>query len=222
MSFASTFGFSLVSPLVELWNNFLRAVPGLIGGIIIIALGYVVGSAFSILVHKFLEKSGLDAHIRKAGVAYSIGFVSVSNLVGGITKWYIFSLFLLPASQLMKLGVLSELLHDFALWIPNLIAAVVILLIGLVIADYLADKMLHAKRKGVRLASTAVRWFLIFFVGMTALDQLGFNISFAQTTTMIVIGGFALGIAIAIGLGFGFALKEEAKKTIKHIKKGVQ
>ncbi len=222
MSFASTFGFSLVSPLVELWDNFIRAIPGLVGGLIIIAIGYVVGHAFSILVHKFMERSGVDNHIRKAGLAYSIGFVSISNLAGGITKWYIFSLFLLPASQLMRLGVLSDLLHDFALWIPDLIAAVVILLIGLIIADYIADRMLHAKRKGVRLASTAVRWFLIFFVGMTALDQLGFNVSFATTTTLILVGGFALGIAIAIGIGFGFALKEEAKQTIKHIKKGVQ
>ncbi|MBI2133868.1 hypothetical protein HYU11_04255 [Candidatus Woesearchaeota archaeon] len=213
--------FSLMYPLFELWDSFARAVPSIIGGLFVIAVGYVVGAAFGFLTHRFLEKSGIDHHVKRAGVAHSIGFVSISNLAGGITKWYVFSLFLIPASEIMRLGTISTLLRDLATWIPDLIAAVIILLVGLIISDYIADRMLHAKRKGVKLASSAVRWFLIFFVAMTALDQIGINISFATTTSLILVAGFALGLAIALGLGFGFALKEEAKTTIKHIKKNV-
>ncbi len=210
---------ALAVPLMGIWDGFLGMVPNLVAGILLLIVGYVVGSAFAYILKTFLVHSRIDDHIRKAGVAHSIGFISISNLASGLLKWYIFALFLLPVAEFMKLGLISSLLKDFALWIPDLIAAIVILLFGLIVADYLADRMLHAKRKGVRLFSSFVRWFIIIFVVLTALDQVGVDISLATNTTLILAAGFALGVAIALGLGFGLALKDEAKSTIKQFKK---
>ncbi|MBI3034307.1 hypothetical protein HYY72_04045 [Candidatus Woesearchaeota archaeon] len=221
MSFLQNTGNALLDPLVILWDKFVTIIPGIIGGLLVIAIGYIVGMAFGYLLHKFLEHLKLDDQIRKAGVAHSIGFISVSNLIGALLKWYIVALFIVPAAELMRLGVLSTFLKDFARWIPGLIIAIIIVLAGLIITDYLADRMLHARRKGVRAFSAATRWFLIIFVMLTALNQIGIDVSLASSTTLILVAGLSIGLAIAVGLGFGLAMKEEAKGIIKQLKKGL-
>jgi hypothetical protein len=137
-----------------------------------------------------------------------------------LVKWYIFTLFLLPAADFLRFGVLSSLLKEFALWVPHLLIAVIIFLFGLVLADFDADKILHAKRKGVNLVSRVVRWVVIAFIGLIALGQAGVNVELATNTTLILMAGIALGAGAALGIGFGLALKDEAKGIIKHVKKG--
>ncbi len=214
-------GDALIDPLVTLWNGFATALPNILAAVVVLAAGYIVGSAFGFLFKRLLEHAKVDEHLRKAGVAHSIGFISIPNLAGGLLKWYVFALFLLPAAGFMKLGVLEDLLRDFALWLPNLLLGIIILLTGLIIADYIADRMLHSKRKGTKLLSSAARWFIILFVGIIALNQIGIDVSLAADTTLILVAGFALGLAIALGLGFGFAIRDEAKSIIKNMKKGL-
>ncbi len=213
-------GSAMLDPVVTLWNEIILALPGVILGLLVLVIGYVVGSAFGFVLRRFLEHAKLDDHVKKAGVAHSIGFISISTLSGSLLKWYVFSLFLLPVTKVMGLGSISSLLYDFALWIPHLIAAIIILLLGVIIADYIADRMLHAKRSGVKLFSSAVRWFIILFVALTALDQVGIDVSLATNTTLVLVAGLSLGIALALGIGFGFALKDEAKGIIRKVKKG--
>ena len=221
MTLIQATGDALLNPLVELWNGFALALPSIVAAIVVLAVGYIVGSAFGFLLKRFLEGAKVDEHLRKMGVSHSIGFISVPNLAGGLLKWYVVALFLVPAAGFMKLGVLENLLREFALWIPNLLLGIIIILVGLVISDYIADRMLHSKRKGTRLFSTITRWFLIAFVGIIALNQIGIDVSLAENTTMIIIAGFAIGVAIALGLGFGMALKDEAKGVLKNLKKGL-
>jgi hypothetical protein len=219
VSYFEDIGMSILNALVGLWNGFASALPGLFAAIVLLLMGYIVGSAFGMLVHKILDKAQVDAHIRRAGFAHSIGFISVPRMLGAVTKWYIFALFLVPAAETLKFVTLSTLLVSFALWVPKLIAAVVIILLGLVLADFLADKMLHAKRKGVQIASGLVRWFVIIFIVIIALQQIGIDVDLLANTTLIIIAGAAIGLGIAIGWGFGAAIKDEAKGMIKSMKK---
>lgn len=212
-------GQGITAALTQMWGSFASALPGLFAAIVLLLVGYTIGSAFGFLVHKILDKAQIDAHIRRAGFAHSIGFVSVPKLTGAITKWYVFALFLVPAAEVLNFVTLSSLLKQFALWVPNLIAAIVILLFGLVLADFLADKMLHAKRKGVRFASGVVRWFVIIFVTVMAIQQVGVDVSLMTNATLILVGGVALGLGIALGWGFGAALKDEAKGIVKNLRK---
>ncbi|MBI4439144.1 hypothetical protein HY640_04385 [Candidatus Woesearchaeota archaeon] len=214
-------GNAILGSLQLLFNNFVLSLPNMVSGLLVILIGYIVGMAFGFLVQKLFEHGGVDEYMRKAGVAHSIGFLNVSHLAGGLMKWYVFALFLAHASSLMDLGIISELLFRLARWVPDMIVAIIILLVGLVIVDYIADRMLHAKRKGVRLISTAVRWLLLLFVGITVLKQVGVDVSLAEGTTLILVAGIALGTAVALGIGFGVALKDEAKSIFKNLKKVV-
>ena len=161
----------LLETLQELWAKFISTIPGIVSAVVVIALGYLIGSAFGLLFTKFLEAIKADTHLKKAGLAHSIGFINVAHLGGGLLKWYIFATFLSQAAELVSLGPLSLSLKNFANWLPNLFIAVIIILAGLIFADMVADRMLHAKRRGVRMVSTGVRWLMILFVVLVALGQ---------------------------------------------------
>lgn len=217
MPYLESTGQALIDPLVEIWNQFALALPGLIAAIIILLIGFIVGSAFGLVLRKILEKAKIDLHLKKAGV--SIGFIDVAHFFGGVLKWWIITLFMIPATEKLEFGVVSEMVQKFAMWLPNLIAAFVILVLGVLAADIIADKMLHARRKGVRLLSSIIRWVIIIYAILIAADQVGLEMQLATNTALLIVAAIAMGLAIAIGLGFGFALKDEAKNIIKNIKK---
>ncbi len=218
-SYLESTGQALLNPLTELWNRIVDVIPGILAAAIVVIVGYIVAAAFGMLFHRFLDAAKVDAHLKKAGLSHSIGFLSIANLGGALLKWYIFALFLVQATGFMRLGVLSDQLSKLATWLPSLFAAVIIMLVGLIISDFFADRMLHAKRRGVRVFSSIVRWFAIIFVALIALRKIGIDVSLASNTILLLIGGAAIGIAIALGIGFGFAMKDEAKLIMKHLKK---
>ncbi len=218
-SYLETTGNALLSPLTELWTRIVEVIPGILAAAIVLVVGYIIAAAFGLLFHRFLDAAKVDAHLKKAGLSHSIGFLSISNLGGALLKWYVFALFIVQAAGFLRLGILSEQLSNLAGWLPSLFAAVIIMLAGLVVSDFFADRMLHAKRRGVRVLSSVVRWFAIIFVGLIALEKVGINVSFATNTVLLLIGGAALGLAVAIGIGFGYAMKDEAKLMVKHLKK---
>lgn len=212
-------GRALLDPLVVIWNSFADALPKVLGALIILIIGYLVASLVGYLVLKLLEKSKIDEQLKKSGLAHSIGFLKISGVGGGLVKWYVFAVFLLEAARTLDLGSISTLLENFAQWLPNLLVAIIILLIGLIISDYFADRMLHAKRKGVRFSSTLVRWVLVVFFIIAALEQARIQISLAENVLIVVAAGISLAFGLAFGLGFSYAIKDEAKKIIKDIRK---
>jgi len=217
MPYLEATGQALVDPLVEIWNQFALALPGLIAAAVILIIGLIVGSAFGLVLRKLLEKAKIDLHLKKAGV--SIGFIDVAHFFGGVLKWWIVALFLIPAADKLNFGAVSEMIQKFSEWLPNLIAAAVILVLGVIAADVIADKMLHAKRKGVKLLSSVVRWVIIIYTLLIAAQQVGINVTLATNTALIIVGALAVGLAIALGIGFGAAFKDEAKNIIRAIKK---
>lgn len=217
MTYFESTGAALIDPLEQLWNGFAVALPGIVAALVIIIVGLIVGSAVGLLVKKLIEHARLDLHLKKAGMA--VGFIHLASVIGSLVKWYIFAVFLIPAAEQLNLGVLSELLQRFALWLPNAIAAIAILVFGVIGSDFIADRMLHAKRSGVKLLSEIVRWVLIIYVVLIALDQVGVNVSLATNTALILVAALATGLALAFGIGFGFAFKDEAKGMIKHLKR---
>ncbi|HLD96887.1 MAG TPA: hypothetical protein VI934_00930 [Candidatus Nanoarchaeia archaeon] len=212
-------GEALRDPLLRIWQGFYDLIPSMIAGVLVIVFGYILSSLIGALVHMVLNALKVDDHLRKARVAHSIGFINLAMLGGALTKWYVFALFLVEAAALFKFGTLSTHLDFLARLLPKVFGAVLLVLGGLIVADLAADKMLHAKRKGVRFASAAVRWVIIISVIITALNQIGLNVSFVSNAVLILFGSIGVGLALAIAIGFSNAFKDESKSIVKYVKK---
>ncbi len=203
-------------PLLKIFNAFVEAVPGIIAAILILILGYLIGSFVAHLFKKLLDKTHLvELLIKKVGLQAEIGTWDITGLLALFVKWSIFVVFLNPAADVVRLDTLAEFFLDIALWIPNIIVAIVIMLGGLVLAEYIAKKIRQTRAKKESLLAGLAKVIVIVYAALISLRQLGIKVSFAENSFLIILAGIAFGLALAFGLG----LKDEAKDLVKGIRK---
>ena len=218
--FLTTTGEAIADPLIRIWNSLVDTLPGIVAAIIIIAVGYIIAGVLGWLVQKGLSKTKLDEKIEESGRGDAIGHLQLSTFFGQVVRWYVFVAFLIPAASLLQLGHLSELLTSLVLWLPSLIAASIIVVFGLLAADYVADKIKHMRNKWIHAGSMVVRILIIFFILDIALKEIGINVSIAENTFLILLGGVVLAAALAVGLGFGLGgMKKESEKIMHKLKR---
>jgi hypothetical protein len=139
--------------------------------------------------------------------------------VGTIVKWYVFIAFLSAAVDLVQLGVLSGFLQTVVSWLPNLIVAVILVLLALVVADYVDKKVQETKIKGAELVGKTLYIAILVLVGVIALNQIGIDVSLLQNLILLVVGSVAVGVALALGISLGLGMKDDAKKFVKDLKR---
>ena len=107
----SATGNLILDPLYTLWISFIGILPGIIAALLILILGYSVAFLIGHVIKVALEKVGLNRHIQKAHLSKSVGHTNVPGLVGELTKWFIFIIFLQVAAEVLNLGSLSGILN---------------------------------------------------------------------------------------------------------------
>ena len=195
-------------------------IVGFIIAILILIVGYFIGAFVGFVVKKAVEKTKLEKWLEKTGRIDALGGLEPPALIGALTKWWVFSLALFIAADYIELKTVSGFLQSVAMWIPHLLAGILILIAGLIIADFAADSMAKAKKlKGVKLISPLIRILVIIYFLTIALEVIGIRVVLAQTTLLIVISGIVLALALAIGIGFGFGFRRQAEKILTNLEK---
>jgi len=217
--FAQT-GTVILDPLYTLWLSFRDILPRLVLAIIILIIGYFIALILGHAVRIVLEKLGLDAKVRQAQITKAIGHTHIPAILGEVTKWYIFIIFLQQAVAILSLGTLTGLLDNFVMWVPNVIAAVLIILFGFAVAHIVEIKMTeNSKLKGVVGVAKIIKVILLVMVFVVAIKQIGIEIGLLENAILILLGGFALGVALALGISMGLGLKGDAHKIFFDWKK---
>lgn len=220
MAFVSQLGASIIEPLFSIWNSLVTTIPGIVGAVVILVFGYLVGVLFGRIVHEVLDKVKAEKWlVEKTNLVSVLGYFKLSKFVGLITKWYIFILFLPPAASIISLEPLAVFLLQIATWVPSVIAAVLLALVGLMSSKYVEKKISETKAKAADLIGSAAKVVIIVFTVLIVLDQIGVRVAVAQTSFLIILAGIMLGLALMLGIGFGLAFKEEAHGIIKDVKK---
>jgi hypothetical protein len=213
LDFLKDVGQEAVSPLVNLWNSIVFVIPGIVAAILILIIGYLIALVIGKGVKRLVRISKLDDWMVKKKLHDAIGGLKLSNVTGKLVKWWIFILFLVPATNIIKLGSLSSILRDFVVWFPNLIVAVIVILIGLVLAHVFAETAGNAKKlKGIKWVSTSIYVATIIVFASISLKQIGIDVAFPETIVFIVLSG----VMIAFAIGFGLGLKPHAEDIIKN------
>lgn len=218
--FLTTTGEALTSPLLNLWISFVQLLPSLIASVIILIIGYVVAYIMGHAVKVILWKLGLDKQIEKAKMSKALGRMRLSSILGEITKWYIFIVFLQAAVDLVNLGTLSVLLQEFVMWLPNVIAASLVIIFGLYLAHFITIKVReHTEVRGGKVLTGILNVVILFIVIVIALEQIGINVGILTNTFLILLSALSIGVALAIGLSFGLGTQKNAQKQLEKLKK---
>ncbi|MBD3203245.1 hypothetical protein GF327_03055 [Candidatus Woesearchaeota archaeon] len=210
----------ILEPTYRVLSNILLAIPGIIYAAIIIIFGWIIASIIKKIAKKILIKIiKIDTHLKKHGLDDALGDARLSNVLSVLIYWWVFLVFIGEAALQLNLGMISNLLIRFISWTPDLMYAILLVIGGVYLADFLTDKLKKSENIWVDRIGFILEPVIIFFVVLISLDQIGIDVSLIMDLVRIMILSLSLGIALAIGLSFGLGLKDETPKIWKKMKK---
>ena len=202
-------GETILTIMTTLWGKIAGFLPNLVGALLLLVIGYFIAKAISFVLAKGLDRAGFDDFSAKVGIADILKKASVkltaSDIVGRIIFWIILLTFLITATEALGLPRISETLDEFLLYLPKVIGAALILIIGLFVAHFVRD-LVRSGAEGIgvdyakSLGNTAYGVLFVIIVSL-AIGQLEINTDLLDTVISILIA--AVGIAIALSLGLG-------------------
>jgi hypothetical protein len=200
-------GSGVWSALVDVGDRLATILPGLLAMVLLVAVGLLVGWLARAVVSRVGRALGLDRHMDRWGVVPSLRrsgiFRSPSEILGSVVFWALFVLF--ASLGLDSLGLPGSTTALLLAFLPPLFTALLILLVGLLVAGFLSQGLLIAAvNAGVpeaRLLARAVQWGVVLFAGATALTHLGIGKEMVLVAFGISFGGLVFALALAFGLG---------------------
>ena len=177
--------------------------------LIILVIGWVISKLVKTIVTRVLkvvkldslsERIGLDGLLSKGGMHYSF-----SELIGIICYWLVLLVTFVVAINAIGLPVAADLLSKVVLYIPNVIAAIFILILGMFIASLLRNIIQTAASNAgishVNALGKIVEIMIIVFAIAIALEQLNIGAKIIELTVGILLSSIGLAVGLAFGLG---------------------
>lgn len=208
----------VTGPITVTLNEFGQrvgaALPNIIAALILMGIGYVLGKVVSWVLTKFITKSNLDVTMNKTGLGKMTARSgwSFGRIIPLAAKWFVYLFFIAAAIDVLQFEQLSIVMSTVWLWIPNVIAAIVILIVGAVVADFVGGwlrKELTARQipggSMIGLAATALFYGVVIIIALTQL-QIGGGV--LNTVVAAFAWGIAAALAIGVGVGLAYGLKE--------------
>jgi xanthine/uracil permease len=125
--------------------------------------------------------------------------------MGILVYWMLLFLTLLIAAKTIGLADAEVLIGDVLAFIPKVVLAVVILIVGLSFAGFVADIVqtgaVNAQVREARLLSNLSRWAIVILVAIMALNQVDIDTEFMSQAFLVLFGAICLALALAFGLG---------------------
>lgn len=197
----------VVMPLQNAFNVFWSFTPSILSAIVILAIGVIIAKLIENVIVRLLKMITLDKladQVQLSAVLVKGGIRrKISELISALVYWVIVLAFVMAALDALNLTVAAELLQSVVSFLPSVIAALFILIIGIFAAAFLAATVrTAASNAGIvqaHLLGQFVQAVVIVFAGVAALQEL--RIEFVGEAFLIVLGGISLGTALAFGLG---------------------
>jgi len=189
-------------------QQIIDALPGLIFGIITLIIGYILAKVISWIVTKLLkalkvdellEKLELKEFLEKANVK-----ATVAKIMGKFVFWFIMLIFIMTATDLMGLSMVSLEIQKLIEFLPKILVAIIFFAVGFFIARFVRD-MISGATKSMnmvvgRLISSFIFIFLMIVIALTSLKLLGIDTSLITSNILMIIGAMLLAAVISYSL----------------------
>ena len=200
---------SVWEPMVGLWTKVLEFLPNIAAALLLLLFGYLVAKMFGLVITKVLSKLGLDKLTERSGVASAVQSTgidtSASSIIGKIVYWLIFLLFMIAAADSLGLPRVSDTINGFVQYLPKLVGALLVVIIGL-FAAHLVRAAIETASSGMQLdygkaLGSLIYTLMVIVVISLAIGQLEIETELLNQVVSIVL--FAIGAAVALSLGMG-------------------
>lgn len=197
----------LVQRLEEGIAQIAAFVPQLLAALGILLAGFAIAKMVERGTDAFLRRVGFDRWMREGGVTEALlragTTLDPSSVIARLAFWTVIILVIVLAANALGLGVVSALFAEMLAYIPNVIAAVIVLVLGILLGEFIKDLVL-ASAGGVRggtVLARAAKAAVLVLAAFMALEQLGIAEGIVLVAFIAVVGATALALGIAFGLG---------------------
>jgi hypothetical protein len=202
-------GTALITSAAAALALLLGAIPRIIGFAVILIVGWIIASALAAAVAAILRTVKFNELAHRAGIS---GFVQkmgmhtdAAGFLATLVKWFVRLIVLVTAFDALGLPAVSQVLQQILLWLPNLIVALVVLVIAGLAATALSNLVRGATAESglgnPNLLATIARVAVWAFAIVIAVDQIGIATTIVNTLFMATVGSVAVAFALAFGLG---------------------
>jgi len=205
----TNWGEALMTSVSAALAMFMGAIPRVIGFLAIVIIGWIIAGLLASAVAAILrtvkfndlaQRSGFTGFVRNMGVNSD-----ASGLLANLTKWFVRLIVLVVAFDALGLPAVSQVLQQLLLWLPNLVVALVILVLAGLAANALSSLVRGATAQAgfgnPDLLANIARFAILGFAVVVAVNQLGIATTLVNTLFMGTVGALALALGLAFGLG---------------------
>jgi len=210
----------------DLWVGFLYFIPNFVGAVIVFVVGWFVASWVGIAVTQVLNwlrlnqifaKGKWDEALEKARIK-----ADVAGFIGQVCRWILVITFLSASVEVLGLVTFAALLTKIVAWLPNVIVAVLMMVVAVIVADILEKvvvaSLVKAKMKRTHLVSLAVKWSIYIFSLFAILMQLDVASLLVQTLFTGIVAILVIAGGLALGLGAKDVVKDLLEDLVRKLR----
>ena len=208
---------------IDLWAVILLFLPKLLLAIIVFLVGLLVANLLKTAVIRLVEMLKIDDLMERLEVKQFFSRagikLEVAAFLGWLIKWFVVIIALVASADILEWDQLTAFLADVVSYIPNVLVAVVILLVGMVLANFvytvIRSSVEAARLESANFVAGIAKWSIVVFSFMAALIQL----EIAESLIQVLFTGFVAMLALAGGLAFGLGGREHASRVLDQLKR---
>jgi len=181
--------------------------PRLAAAIGILMVGFLLAKMVERGTDAGLHRIGFDRWMREGGVTEALERAGTtldpSTVLAKLVFWTVMLLVIILAGNALGVAAVSVLFAELLAYIPDVIAAVIVLILGILLGEFVKDLVL-ASAGGLAAAPTlarAAKAAIILLASFMALEQLEIAQDIVLVFFIAVVGAAALAAGIAFGLG---------------------
>ncbi len=176
---------------------------------LVLVVGYFVAKVLDRAVTALAESIGLQTAAERSGLSASMKQVGINRsvpwIVGRIVFWLTMCVFLTASFNILQFTTLSAAMNQVVEWIPKLLVATVVVVVGLLIATFLRGVVATSTdRVGISYSEQLANgcyYMLALMTFVAAFKQLNIEFPLLEQMILIAFGAVAAGFALAFGLG---------------------
>jgi hypothetical protein len=215
---------SLNQAMVRVLSQFASLLPGIAALIVAVFISVLVAGLLAAILRRLLSGIQFDERMYRGGFSSLVEWSpskSPTRLVTRVIWWILVLIGFLIGLSAMDTSLTSELVVRLFSYLPNVFAAVIVLVAGNLIARFLSRSVLigavNMNLQYGRLLSAGVKWLVIVVAVAMALEHLSIGGDIIRLGFGILFGGIVLALALAVGLGskelVTRSLEKEAGRT---------
>ena len=207
-----------IQVVADFITQIILYIPIILSALVVLVIGLLVVDFVTNLLKNVLIATGLDERVEQTsiGSAMRSSNLTSSGVIAGIVKLFGYLIFIIAALDILKLEMIAGMVDAILLYLPNLFAGVLILLIGLLaidlFADYIGNMMKNMNVEGADVWIPALRGFLSFVIILLALDAMLIDTSIFYALVEPIAWGIAIVVAFKWGIKDALVAYAKEKK----------